>query len=682
MKKIFNLFLFSFALLQSEAQNLNPKLDWAYELSGDNSSSYSSGHSIALDKSGNVYSLGTFGNGKTDFDPGFDSFFLSQAINAGSLFILKKDVANNFKWVRSIVSYQNLGGSNVNYIDHIAPIAVDDSGNTYLTGTFTGTIDFDPSSVVQNLYSSNGRVFILKINTDGNLIWAKQLSGQIDSNSIIIDQSGYVYLGGSFVDALADFDPGTIIYHLPLAGNGSAFILKLSNAGDFIWAKAIGGTNYTRANSIATDLSGAVYIAGSFPFTQDFDPGSGVYNLTAILSSQAGGAVQLDGFVCKLDSSGNFAWAKRMGGNVEDGATSLKVDKYGNAYVAGYFRDTATFTPNATPISIAAAGDQDVFLTKINSTGNFIWIKRIGGPLRDEIVSLDIDTLGGLYIMGNFYGTADFDPGISNYNLHATSSADIYIAKTDTAGNFLWARNMGNNDTQGTDDVAKGIAVSPGGDLFSIGNFDGTVDFDPDTSVLNITAQIYSDNCFMLKWKQNTTLPLKLISFTAIKQGKTNLLDWATAKEVNLNDFEIERSGNGKDFMKIGNIPSQALNTPLTENRYKFIDYLPYGRQSFYRLKMIDKDGSSRYSIILKVENASSTLITTFPNPATDFITVSGNNMKRIELLNSDGALLFSRNIFGTSTTIPLSSFNKGIYLLKITSIDNHEACKKIFKSL
>lgn len=158
-------------------------------------------------------------------------------------------------------------------------IDVDQEGNVYTTGYFNDTVDFDPNVGIYNLTAVGlfGDMFIQKVDKNGNLIWAKSI--EAGSTSIFVDDSCNVYTTGNFSDTV-DFDPNVGVYNL-VGGNGDndIFIQKLDSAGNFIWAKSMGGSGNDVGTSIVVDKLGNVYTTGYFELTVDFDPNAGIYNL-------------------------------------------------------------------------------------------------------------------------------------------------------------------------------------------------------------------------------------------------------------------------------------------------------------------------------------------------------------------------------------------------------------------
>ena len=255
-------------------------------------------------------------------------------------------------------------------------IALDDSGNIYTTGSFVGTADFDPGAGTFNMTSPGSGfgnypsdIFIAKLDTAGNFVWAKQIGSMSDDfgMSITIDNggSGAVYTTGYF-SGTADFDPDTSVGNVFDLTGGGNFISKLDSSGNFVWAKKQGGGPgfmgiHTSGYSITTDIFGNVYTTGTFVGTADFDPdSSGTFNLTS-----AGG---LDIFISKLDSPGNFVFAKAVGGTGYDYGRSIAVDASGSVHVSGYFRSPSISFDSINLINAAANNTYDLFIARLDAT--------------------------------------------------------------------------------------------------------------------------------------------------------------------------------------------------------------------------------------------------------------------------------------------------------------------------
>jgi hypothetical protein len=426
------------------------------------------GYDVAVDASGNVYTTGYF-SGIADFNPGAGVYNLTSNGDF-DIFVSKLDASGNFVWAKQMGSTSYDVGQS---------ITTDSNGDVYVTGYFKGTVDFDPNVGVYNLTSLSGGedIFICKLSAAGNLIWAKQMGGSNPdyANAIAVDDSGNVYTTGDFWGT-ADFDPGTGTCNFTSAGLYDMFVSKLDADGNFVWAKQMGGSSYEAGISLALDHNRNVYITGHFKETADFDPGTSTYNLTSI--------GDYDIFVTKLDASGNFLWAKQMGGIGYDEGNSIAVDGSGNVYLTGDFKETADFNSGTGVQVLISAGDADIFISKLDTYGNFLWVFQLGASGIDYGTSIAVDNSGNIHSTGAFSATADFNPGAGTYNLPSLGGSDIFVSEYDTDGNFIYARRMGGT----SDEIAYSIAVDGSGNAYTTGYFAGTADFDPGAAAYNLTS--------------------------------------------------------------------------------------------------------------------------------------------------------------------------------------------------
>jgi Beta-propeller repeat len=616
------------------------------------------GKDIAIDVSGNVYTTGSF-EGTADFDPGIGTYNLTSN-GQGDIFICKLDSYGNFVWAKSMGSSYSESGTG---------IAVDVAGNVYTTGYFSLTVDFDPGSGTFNLTApGSGRdIFVSKLDASGNFIWAKKMGGndRDEGYSIALDASANVYTTGNF-EGTADFDPGTGTFNLSSVGNSDIFISKLNASGSFLWAKKFGGTSSDYGRSIALDASGNVHTTGKFRGTVDFDPGSGTYNLTANY---------MDVFVSKLDVSGNFVWAKNMGGSGEEFGYGISVDASGNVYTTGTFKNTADFDPGAGTYNLIStgSGSNDIFVSKLDISGNFVWAKNMGSTGNDYAFGISLDAAGNVFTTGRFEGTADFDPGTGTFNLVSVGTYDIFISKLDASGNFIWAKQIGGSSWDG----GSSITVDDYGNEYIIGFFQGTVDFDPGTGTAYLTS-VGATDIFINKYGTFGPLPVALLNFEAKIADDIVNLYWQTTFELNNDYFSVERCSDGYDFTEIGQL--SGCGSSNQNRKYKLTDYHPDMGINYYRLKQVDFNGEMCYSpiVIVDMKNVTGNVLeisNVFPNPFNNsfivnyFIPDCGSI--EILLVSQTGELfyhkIFNVNIKEQSTTI--SGFNEipsGVYLLII----------------
>lgn len=614
---------------------------WAKQMGGTLSNV---GSSIAID--GSVYTAGYFA-GTVDFDPGAPVFNLTSA-GGNDIFVSKLDASGNFVWA---VRFGNSGA------DIGQSVVLDGTGNVYITGYFEGTTDFDPGAGTFNLISAGLRdIFILKLDAAGNFVWAKNMGGTTDdeSYSIALDATGNTYTTGYFTGT-ADFDPGLATSNLISAGLFDIFVSKLDPSGNFVWARQMGGTTDDFGLSIRID-GGNVISTGAFSGTADLDP-VGTANFTSVSGN--------DTYISKLDAAGNFVWAKQFGGTGADQGNSVTIDGLGNIYTTGYFDGTTDFDPGVGTSNFASAGLRDIFISKLDASGNFVWAKQIGGTGSDQGRSIILDGSANVYTTGSFAGTVDFDPGASILDLISAGDRDIFVSKLDVSGNFVVAKSIGGTLFE----QGESLVIDAQGIIHITGFFNGTVDFDPGPGTANLTSQGGND-IFVLKLNQAVVTPVTLIDFTAKLANQAVLLQWRSASEQNTARFEIEKSINGTSFASIGTVQA-AGNSSSTKN-YSFNDQQSLSGNNYYRLKMIDADGTFTYSKVVVVRVDGKTTLQVFPNPAKNIIYVqaTGNDKNTlVRITDGAGKIVKEQKLVLNGTTsfsIDISSLPKGLYYLTL----------------
>ena len=317
-----------------------------------------------------------------------------------------------------------------------------------------------------------------------NFAWVKSMgaSGTDWAYSITTDAAGNIYTAGSF-EGSVDFDPGIGTFNLISNGESDIFIQKLDAGGNFIWAKKVGGMGNDEAFVITTDTIGNIYTVGYFEAAVDFDPGTGTTNLISNGES--------DIFIQKLDTSGDFIWAKSLGSEGAEFALNVTIDVEGNVITVGQFYHTVDFDPGTGTVNLISNGASDIFIQKLDANGNFIWAKSIGSSTGDDPQSVSTDSLGNIFIsggVGGFNEAVDFDPGPGVFNIIVIGYYDVFTQKLDTNGDFLWAKSIGSTGVDSGYDHAAGGHTDQLGNIYTIGVYSGTADFDPGPETLIYTS--------------------------------------------------------------------------------------------------------------------------------------------------------------------------------------------------
>jgi hypothetical protein len=321
-----------------------------------------------------------------------------------------------------------------------------------------------------------------------SLIWAQQYGGS-DSDAgyaITLDSKSNVYTTGYF-QYTADFDRGPGTYTLD-GGNASVFLTKTDASGNFQWAIKFTGRTQN-GTSLVVDNNGNIYLTGVFVTTVDFDPGAGTYTITSKNES-------FDCFVCKLDSMGNLVWARAFGGKDWDESRGIALDSQGSVYTTGFFKDTVDFDPGTGVYNLVSAGKTDVFITKLDNNGNFIWAGRTGGSNDDWGNSITYYNNGSIIYSGFFSNyMCDLDPGPNTTTVLAShGSTDAFITKVTPMGQLSWVRIFGGSSA----DQSMCVRADSSGNIYSSGCFQGTADFDPGPSSL-LKSSLGINDAYVLK---------------------------------------------------------------------------------------------------------------------------------------------------------------------------------------
>ncbi len=290
---------------------------------------------------------------------------------------------------------------------------------------------------------------ILSAQTDPQWHWASRAgsAGNDYGYSISRDNAGNLYITGLFLD-VAQFG-GT---HITTVGSNDIFVAKLDPNGNWLWAKRAGGSGDDCGQTVVF-RDGYCYLTGYFSGTASFGATS--------LSSFGSGDI----FVARLDTNGNWLWVKRAGGTGHDEGDSVSIDSSGNCFMSGYFNGLAGFGT----IALTGSG-WDVFVTKLDPDGNWVWASSAGGSGTEGGWSVSVDDNGNSDVCGPFTGTAVF----GTTTLHCLGSQDIYVARLDNEGNWLWAKRAGGNYVMGENtDVGCCLALESNGNCYLTGYFYG-----------------------------------------------------------------------------------------------------------------------------------------------------------------------------------------------------------------
>lgn len=354
---------------------------------------------IAMGPCGNVFITGRF-----EETANFGSISLNAGSSTSSLFVAKYDNTGAEQWARSVQGFDNSVGHG---------IAADFEGNSYITGSFTGSGQFDTHVMSANGISAD--LFVAKLDPDGLYDWAYSFGGStgVDrGRDLALDDIGNIYLTGQFEGSVA-FGTTTLLS----SGHSDIFVAKLTPNGTVDWAQGMGSGSFneTGMRLFFSPTQQTVTVCGQFTGSAQF----GSFSKTAVGSS--------DAFVTQLTSGGNIQWVETFGGSNADVANDVVVDQAGFVYVTGDFQGSAAFSGNNLPTT-ANNSSIDPFVFKLTSQGNPVWVENPSGSSTEHLTSIALIGSSSLLVGGGFDGSMT----IGSYPaLAAQGSEDVFIGKMD-----------------------------------------------------------------------------------------------------------------------------------------------------------------------------------------------------------------------------------------------------------
>jgi hypothetical protein len=432
---------------------------------------------VATDASGNVVIAASFSTTSIDLDPGVGTYILSNAVGNDGL-AAKYDPAGNLLWGVQVGGTGNGG---------VSEVEVDGAGNVLIAGSFAGSVDIgapgrppitltnggisegylaklDPAGnalwartfgaaagprlvrdittdAAGNVYATGkegeNRLFVAKYSADGAAVWTQVVSGTgtlatgtlVYGERVAVDTAGNVLVVGPYGGKI-DFNPDPLkTNYLTSVGlfpfGADTFVLKLNPTGAYVWAGSLGGPGQDIPDGLAVDAAGNILVSGLYgsdykKTTNDFDPGPGTLHLDSPNGIPAT-------FVVKLDPNRNLIWGRSVAvSNIRD----MALDAAGNVYTTGLFSSTRDFDPGPATFNLTAGG-ADGYVSKLNSSGNFVWATDI---LRAEPGStgipfnITVDGAGNIFTSGFIQGTVDFDPGAGTYSLTSMLDSSGYLS--------------------------------------------------------------------------------------------------------------------------------------------------------------------------------------------------------------------------------------------------------------
>lgn len=395
---------------------------------------------------------------------------------------------------------KRLGGAGYAEIQAMVP---DHSGNVYYLGYYSQTVDFDPGPGITTLTcQSFADIFVSKLDSAGNFIWVKSFPGTGFNFALDIDYSpdGAICIGGYFTQGVIDLDPSAGTYTVNSASGNISFLVKLDLNGNFNWAKTWGPSNI-QMHTTHVDQSGNIYLGGLCWNQPDFDPGPGTQTLSASI-------IAGDFFVLKLDISGQYTWARIF--SYQSGLhmatmNAIEVDSQGNVYSTGGFQGTFDFDPGQSTHTVVSSSAftsttnlTDMFIHKLDSSGQFVWVNIYGNGQRAFGKDMKVDRHDGISIVGYFSGILDLDTGPGTTTVSSSSNTRLLLMHLNPAGLLTWGRATGGSVFPSPE--GKNLAVDMDKNIYVTGFFNLTANLDPGSSNFTVTAPTNAVHAFIAKY--------------------------------------------------------------------------------------------------------------------------------------------------------------------------------------
>ncbi|MCZ7556219.1 MAG: SBBP repeat-containing protein [Bacteroidia bacterium] len=602
-----------------------------------------------------------------------------------TMFAMKFDSAGQLRWATYF------GGSRLR--ERGNSVSVDGIGNVIIGG-WTASVDFPVFNAMQstNGDGDDGSVdgVVVKLDTNGMRLWATYFGGTSDDfiQWIGTDQAGNIYGGGSsqiFGGSVQGFPIKRAFQAIPTA-RINPFFFKLGSAGNLIYS------SYYSGLSPAYGLAGAVHRDGSFAFCgtdRRETPDSVAFPVLNAAQPLRGGGNE-DGIVAKFDSSGVPLWSTFCGGAGNEVLSSLSFDVGGNLLVTG--NSSSNDFPVRNAWQAQRAGFTDAVIVKYDSAGALIWSTYIGGPSGDNALAITTDSSSAVYITG-YSGESGFPVHRAAYptppHMGGPGFTSGIVAKFDSAGARQWATWLGGNDA----DRGMSIVGDKRGFLY-VGGYTKSNNFPVLNAVQDTIAGVrdsrgeYPDDCFITRIRHDGYIPVTLSRIAAQRVYGGVELTWRSESEVNAYGYIIERryehaaAYTNAGWHDIGFVPVAVRSGEGRD--YRYLDSNPGTAETriFYRLRMVDNDGTFEHSPVVEVAPENGALAvsfeTAYPSPARDWLTLnftlpaeSNSSLSVHDITGREIALVYDKQSIpggSHSVVLPVAEWRSGLYLCTLTA--------------
>lgn len=389
-------------------------------------------------------------------------------------------------WTRPDADVITFGGAGE---DSVRGMVVDGYDNVYVSGYFEGTVDFAPGVATTNIATAGDRDgYLAKYSSSGTLVWVKTFGGT-DNDSldgVALDATGNIYVTGSF-QGTADIDPGVGDVSVTSAGYSDGYVMKLNPSGEYVWHRTISAWTSEGFGDVKIDSSGNVLVLGMIQTSSSLEDGSGGPTTVA----PSAGTNSWDGIVAQFSSSGLLQWTAILGGAQDDWFRTLAIDTNDAVIVGGNFTGSLDADPTGGVTSVTGTGQYNGVVVKLSSLGGLVWAKVFDSTFENSVHDIEVGPSNAIYVAGNFWDTTDLDPGVGEISANATvtGSSDSFLVKLESTGNYAWSRTFG---TGADSDSVDAMMSTPNG-VVLVGVYRDVQDLDPGPATVTADAPGWRD---------------------------------------------------------------------------------------------------------------------------------------------------------------------------------------------
>jgi hypothetical protein len=405
-----------------------------------------------------------------------------------------------------------------NEYDLVSDVGFDSENNLYVTGSFTGTAEFNYGGIAHSLTSSGGGdMFLLKLNPAGELIWVRQIGGpQLDyGERLAIDSDNNIVVIGRF-SGNVDFDPSDESYYIPSVIPSAEYVCMLNSNGEFLWANKISGLQFqdVTLKRVALDGYNRVVVTGSFLEEVHLyqDP-----NATGVILQNDGNP---GNFYALFSQNGELLEASVIGTNGTPAIYSMNLDNNGNLLLAGAYYEHLSFG-DEDENTLSSNGHTDIFISKYNTDGQLDWVKSFGGIEEDYCLDAISDEYGNIYHTGVISSTVSFEEGNPDLTLATLGNKSIYISMLSPDGAPQWAEQIVSNN----EFIYSQLVLDQSNNVLVSGYFAGKLFFNIENDIDSLISD-FGSSTFLAKYNtEGTFIWAKIIAGETFARATTMAVD-------------------------------------------------------------------------------------------------------------------------------------------------------------